>query len=194
MSLYNIGGLVFVVTAIGVVGEITLFAAEKTTEVTTTTTTVITETVIKEKTKWSPFKVCVLDFTSLDIQGQKRFLNEKNKPINIPPQCTLNDADRKSMDNVMQGFVRMIDAWDNTKTNDANRDAQVDDNKFNRAKAIDLYNTTVKGEARPMVIGADYLTAYLGRHNDVFTCIDTSHMVAACRNCKLHAISQKILC
>ena len=139
----------------------------------------ITETVIKEKTKWSPFKVCVLDFTSLDIQGQKRFLNEKNKPINIPPQCTLNDADRKSMDNVMQGFVRMIDAWDNTKTNDANRDAQVDDNKFNRAKAIDLYNTTVKGEARPMVIGADYLTAYLGRHNDVFTCIDTSHMVAA---------------
>ena len=179
MSLYNIGGLVFVVTAIGVVGEITLFAAEKTTEVTTTTTTVITETVIKEKTKWSPFKVCVLDFTSLDIQGQKRFLNEKNKPINIPPQCTLNDADRKSMDNVMQGFVRMIDAWDNTKTNDANRDAQVDDNKFNRAKAIDLYNTTVKGEARPMVIGADYLTAYLGRHNDVFTCIDTSHMVAA---------------
>lgn len=179
MSLYNIGGLVFVVTAIGVVGEITLFAAEKTTEVTTTTTTVITETVIKEKTKWSPFKVCVLDFTSLDIQGQKRFLNEKNKPINIPPQCTLNDADRKSMDNVMQGFVRMIDAWDNTKTNDANRDAQVDDNKFNRAKALDLYNTTVKGEARPMVIGADYLTAYLGRHNDVFTCIDTSHMVAA---------------
>lgn len=180
MYLYNsIGALFFAFTAMSVVGGIALSAAEKTTEVTTTTTTVITETVVKEKAKWSPFKVCVLDFTSLDIQGQKRFLNEKNRPINIPPQCTLNDADRKSMDNVMQGFVRMIDAWDNTKTNDANRDAQVDDNKFSRAKALDLYNTTVKGESRPMVIGADYLSAYLGRHNDVFSCLDASQMTAA---------------
>ena len=180
MYLYNnIGALFFAFTAMSVVGGIALSAAEKTTEVTTTTTTVITETVVKEKAKWSPFKVCVLDFTSLDIQGQKRFLNEKNKPINIPPQCTLNDADRKSMDNVMQGFVRMIDAWDNTKTNDANRDAQVDDNKFSRAKALDLYNITVKGESRPMVIGADYLSAYLGRHNDVFSCLDASQMTAA---------------
>ena len=121
---------------------------EKTeTKTTTTTTTVITETVTtseKEKTEWKPFKVCVLDFNMIDIEGQKRFLDEKNNPIDVPPQCTLNDADRKSVNSVMQGFVRMIDAWDNTKTNTANRGTQVDDNVFTRQKALDLFNTVVK--------------------------------------------------
>ena len=180
MYFNNIGTLFFAVTAISAVGGISLSAAEKTTKV-TTTTTVITETVVKEKAKWSPFRICVLDFTSLDMQGQKRFLDEKNKPINVPPQCTLNDADRKSINSIMQGFVRMIDAWDNTKTNKLNRTAQADDNNFSRVKALELYNTAVKGETRPMVIGADYLTAYLGRHNDVFTCVDASLLTAAMR-------------
>ena len=164
---------------IGIAGVMSGYAAERTTEV--TTSTVITTTVIKEKTKtkWQPFRVCVLDFSSLDIQGQKRFLDQQNKPIVIPPQCTLNDADRKSINSVMQGFVRMIDAWDNTKTNTANRRAQVEDNSFSRAKALELYNTVVKSDARPMVIGADYLTAYLGKHNDVFACLDASQMTAA---------------
>ena len=164
---------------IGIAGVMSVYAAERTTEV--TTSTVITTTVIKEKTKtkWQPFRVCVLDFSSLDIQGQKRFLDQQNKPIVIPPQCTLNDADRKSINSVMQGFVRMIDAWDNTKTNTANRRAQVEDNSFSRAKALELYNTVVKSDARPMVIGADYLTAYLGKRNDVFACLDASQMTAA---------------
>lgn len=152
--------------------------AEKTTEVTTTTTTVITKTIVKEKSQWSPFRVCVLDFSSLDIEGQKRFLNEWNKPIVIPPQCTLNDADRQSINSVMQGFIRMIDAWDNTRTNQSNRDAQVEDNSFDRNKALSLYDTIVGGEARPMVIGAEYLSAYLGRHNDVFSCLVPSHVTA----------------
>ena len=125
---------------------------------TTTTTTVITETVrtkAKEKPAWKPFKVCVLDFTSIDINGQIRFLDTKNNPIVIPPQNTLNDADHRTINSIMQGYVRMIDAWDNSWTNSANREAQVDDNVFTRKKAIDLYNTIVKGEPRPMVIGAE---------------------------------------
>ncbi len=169
----------FALAAAGLVSGFSLTAAEKTTEVTTTTTTVITETVVKEKVKWSPFKVCVLDFTTLDIKGQKRFLDENNKEIKIPPQSTLNDADRKSVNSVMQGFVRMIDAWDNTKTNEANRGTQAEDNSFNREKALALYNTVVRGDQRPMVIGAEYLTAYLGRHNDVFACVDAGLLSAA---------------
>ena len=169
--------------AVAVSAGLPVTAAERTTEVKTKTTTVITETVVTEKseTKWSPFKVCVLDFTSLDIQGQKRFLDQQNRPIEIPPQCTLNDADRSSINSVMQGFVRMIDAWDNTRTNTANRAVRVDDNRFDRAKALKLYNTVVKGPSRPMVIGADYLAAYLGRHNDVFGCIEASQMEVAMR-------------
>ena len=158
-----------------------LSADEKTattTTTTTSTTTVITETVVREKTVWSPFKVCVLDFTTADIEGQK-FLDRQNKPIAIPPQSTLNDADRKSVNSIMQGFVRMIDAWDNTRTNTANRRAQTDDNAFTRAKALELYKTVVNGKSRPIVIGADYLAAYLGKHNDVFTCIGRDEMTAA---------------
>lgn len=154
-----------------------LSSAEKTVEI--STKTVITETIVREKVKWTPFKVCVLDFSSLDVEGQKRFLTAENKPIVIPPQCTLNDADRQSINSVMQGFVRMIDAWDNTKTNKANRAVQMDDNAFTREKALDLYNTVTKGTARPMIIGAEYLSAYLGRHNDVFVCMDPSLMTAA---------------
>ena len=163
-------------------GTVTTENEKKTTTTTTTTTTVITETVRtkeKEKPAWKPFKVCVLDFTSIDTAGQVRFLDGKNNPIVIPPQNTLNDADHRTINSIMQGYVRMIDAWDNSWTNSANREAQIDDNVFTRKKAIDLYNTIVKGEPRPMVIGAEYLSAYLGKHNDVFGAMDVSQVAAA---------------
>ena len=171
--------LFLAVAALTVAGSLPAATVEKTKEV--TTTTVITKTVIqeKEKIKWSPFRVCVIDFTSIDTQGQKRFLDQQNNQIVIPPQNTLNAEDRKSISSVMQGFVRMIDAWDNTRTNSANRHAQIDDNEFNRTKALELYNSVVKGQARPLVIGAEYLSAYLGRHNDVFSCLDASQMATA---------------
>ena len=124
-------------------------------------------------------RVCVLDFTTIDINGQIRFLSGTNQKIDVPPQCTLNDADRKSINDVMQGFVRLVDAVDNARTDEANRDAQVDDNVFRRKKALDIWNTTVQGQSRPMVIGAEYLEAYLGRHSDVFACLDRGLMAAA---------------
>ena len=171
---------VFPVLAVGAADAATATTAttsEHTTEV--RTTTVVTKTVVRERTEWSPFRVCVLDFTTTDIKGQKRFLDERNRPIVIPPQCTLTDADRQSIDSVMQGYVRLIDAADSVATNDANRDAQISDNHFDRAKALALYRQVVKGESRPVVIGADYLAAYLGRHNDVFGCTDRMQMMAA---------------
>lgn len=148
---------------------------------TTTIATVVTRTGATETDRFSrpPFRVCVLDFTSPDILGQKRFLDRHSQPIVIPPQCTLNAADRKSMNGVMQGFVRMIDAWDTMKTGNANRSAQTGDNAFDRVKALKLYNQVVKGEARPIIIGAEYLSAYLGRHNEVFACVDSSQVAAA---------------
>ncbi|MBP5671777.1 MAG: hypothetical protein J6X49_05270 [Victivallales bacterium] len=150
-------------------------AEETTTTTTTTTKTVVTETKVeREETKWKPLKVCVLEFTTIDIEGQKRFQDVENKRIVVPPQNTLNDADHQTMNSVMQGFVRMIDAWDNTRTNQANRDAQVEDNAFARDKALDIYRKTVQGEARPVVMGANYLRTYLGGHSDVFACMDNT--------------------
>ncbi len=127
-----------------------------------------------------PIKVSVLDFTSLDIIGQERFLDTMNEAIILPnPNNTLGEEDYDSMNEVMQGFVRMIDAYDNLKTNDANREAQIQDNALRLAKALELYNTIIKGESRPMAIGAEYLTAYLNRYNEVFLAVDSSLVIAA---------------
>ena len=131
------------------------------------------------KKEWRPLKVCVMDFDSIDSLGQKRFLDANNAPIVIPEQSEIRDADRKDVDSVMQGLVGMIGALDTMQTNTADREAQVDDNVFSRKKALDLYDTVVKGEARPMVVGAEYLSAFLGRHNDVFSTVDASVVAAA---------------
>lgn len=161
----------------GIAGTIPVPAAENSAD--RTISPVIPAAEPKNSKEWQPFRVCVLDFSSADIKGQQRLAAYQNAQIVIPPQNTLNDADRKSINSVMQGFVRMIDAWDNSMTNTSNRRAQTADNAFNRAHAIELYNTVINGESRPLVLGADYLSAYLGKHNDVFSCIDASRMTEA---------------
>lgn len=121
-----------------------------------------------------PIRVCVLDFSTIETKGDKRFLDQQSRPVEIPAQCTLNDADRKSVNGIMQGLVRLIDAWDNSKTNTENRQNQSTDNEVVIARAQDLYQTVVKGEARPAVIGAEYLTAYLGQNPQVFAGVEAA--------------------
>lgn len=137
------------------------------------------QTVPSKNTRPEKIRVAVLDFTTADIKGQKRFLNHENKKIDIPRESTLNMADHQTMNSIMQGYVRMIDARDNSATNTANRIAQIQDNQRDYAKTLELYNTVVKGESRPVVIGADYLSAYLGKHNDVFSPVSTETVAAA---------------
>lgn len=125
------------------------------------------------------FRICVLNFVQADIVGQRRFLDQNSQPIVIPPQCTMNQADRMSMNGVMQGYVRMIDARDSARTNEANRQRMMDDNQWERTKALDLYRTMVKGQFRPVILGAEQLSALLSRHADIFACTDASLMEAA---------------
>ena len=125
------------------------------------------------------FRICVMDFVQADIVGQRRFLDQESRPITIPPQCTLNMPDRMSIHSVMQGFVRMIDARDAARTNEANRWRMADDNRWERTKALDLFRTVVKGQSRPIILGAEQLSALLSRHVDIFACTDPSLMAAA---------------
>jgi hypothetical protein len=120
-----------------------------------------------------------MDFDSVDSAGQKRFLDGKNVPIVIPSQSLVGNPEQKGVGGVMQGVAGMIEALDNAKTNADDREAQKDDNVFTRKKALDLYNAVMKGESRPVVIGAEYLSAYLGRHSEVFGCVDASLVAAA---------------
>jgi len=148
-------------------------AAEVSTRTVTTTVTKTTEVeeVRRETAVREPLRVCILDFESATTLGQERFLSGKNAAIKIPKAMTLVEADRTSVDSVMQGWVRVVDATSNLRTDDANRAAQTDDNRFDRAKALAVYQETVKGQARPIVIGADYLEGFLGKYAGTFSCV-----------------------
>jgi hypothetical protein len=119
-----------------------------------------------------PFRVCVMEFTTIDMQGKIRFIDPANKELDVAPRCTLNSADRTSVNDVMQGFVRLVDAIENHKTKDRKNDITRDD-------ALNIWNTAVHGETRPAVIGAEYLESYLGRNGEIFACVDRPLMVAA---------------
>ena len=126
-----------------------------------------------------PLRICILDFTTADIVGQKRFLEVDSRRIEIPVSESLNTADRLSINRRMQGFVRMIDANSVSEVNSANIGLQLEDRQIDWAKAFELYNTVVKGETRPVVLGSDYLAACLGRRGDLFQIVDTPLVYAA---------------
>ena len=108
-------------------------------------------------------KVCVLDFTTVDSAGLK--LLETRFPQTPPTEMnSLSAEDRKSINDVMQGFVKMIDAAANANTKKGLRTE-------NRDRNMELYQKAVNGTARPAIIGADYLTAYLSRHSEIFGCL-----------------------
>jgi len=119
-----------------------------------------------------PFRVCVMEFTTIDTQGKIRFIDPANKELDVAPRCTLVDADRTSVNDVMQGFVRLVDAVENHKTKDGI-------NAITRGDALNIWNTVVHGETRPAVIGAEYLESYLGRNGEIFACLDRPLMVSA---------------
>ncbi len=119
-----------------------------------------------------PLGVAILDFTTIDLRAKERFLDQTGKKIEIPERSTLNTADRLSINRVMQGYVRLVDTRSAAATDDANRALEVHDRlraeRDNRA----IHDTMTKGETRPVIIGADYLASYLGKHADTFRCID----------------------
>ena len=144
--------------------------------------------------KWQPLKVCVMDFTAIDTEGQKRFLDINNKPIVFPVQNTLNDEDHKAMTVVMQGFVRIIDTWDEMRTNEANCDVQKGDTLFMKEKILAVYKKTVNKGARPVVIGAEYLKASLGACSDMFACLSRDMIGKAMMKSVRKRISRRTSC
>jgi hypothetical protein len=113
-----------------------------------------------------------MEFSTIDTQGKIRFIDPANKELDVAPRCTLNSADRTSVNDVMQGFVRLVDAVENHKSKDIK-------NVITREDALRIWNTVVHGETRPAVIGAEYLEAYLGRNGEIFACVDRPLMVTA---------------
>lgn len=131
----------------------------------------VVEAVKAEKRK--PIRVGVLDFTTLDMKGQS-ILNRPDIKLNMPVQESLNSGERKSVNSIMQGFVKLLDAWSNIKNTDADRELQTSNIKFKYEQDKALYQTVVKGEQRPVLFGAEYLNSYLGESPAFFQCIESS--------------------
>ena len=125
-----------------------------------------------------PFRVCVMEFTTIDMQGKIRFIDPANKELDVAPRCTLNSADRTSVNDVMQGFIRLVDAIENHKTKDIK-------NVVTRSDALNIWNTVVHGKGRPTVVGAEYLESYLGRNGEIFDCVDRPLMAAAMKKLQI---------
>lgn len=106
----------------------------------------------QEKPAWRPFRICVMDFSTADTEGGKRFLNHLNQPIELPAQASIATTDPS-----LQALQGMIAVWEAAKSA-----------AEKRASTKKFYEGIVKGQARPAIIGADYLAGYLGKHNDVF--------------------------
>ena len=94
----------------------------------------------------------VMDFSTADTEGGKRFLNHLNQPIELPAQASIATTDPS-----LQALQGMIAVWEAAQSA-----------AEKRASTKKFYEGIVKGQARPAIIGADYLAGYLGKHNDVF--------------------------
>ncbi len=124
---------------------------------TTTTTTVTTTTTTTTK---KPFiKVAVMEFQTTDKIGADALA--KMRVADSNEMKALDENDRKSIHSIMQGFVKLLEA---------NENASERADKWNAQK--ELFRKNLNGTARPAIIGADYLSAYLGRHSDIFGCKD----------------------
>ncbi len=124
---------------------------------TTTTTTVTTTTTTTTK---KPFiKVAVMDFMTSDKIGADALA--KMRVADDDKMKALDEDDRKSINGIMQGFVKLLET---------NENASERADKWRAQK--ELFNKVLNGSARPAILGADYLAAYLGRHSDIFGCKD----------------------
>ena len=107
-----------------------------------------------------PVKVAVLDFGTADTIGAKLLAHLPT--VKTDNNEALTTEDRSSINNVMQGFIKLMEVATDNK---------VRDEKWSDGRRV--FNETLKGKNRPAILGSEYLSAYLGRHNDVFGILDT---------------------
>lgn len=129
----------------------------------------------KEKKPSKPFKIAVMDFTSIDIQGQK-FYQYKPAPPPAAKTDSLNTADRFSIDRKMQGLVKMIDAqassWQNYHEN-MRREVENDRARERREK---LAGKIMNSPRRNIVIGSEFMIAAMGKYPETMTPVNRANI------------------
>lgn len=111
-------------------------------------------------------RIAVFDFTTIDIQG--RHLGDfTDRTVDVAPQNSLNSAELGTVDEVMLGYVKMIDAREE-RTRRAHDRARLDaENDRNLARQMELADRILKSPRRSVVIGSAYMEAALGNYDSV---------------------------
>ena len=132
----------------------------------TTEKIVVTEkTVVTQKESAKP-RIAVFPFTTIDIQGQ-HFRDFTDRTVPVAPQNSLNDAELGAVDEVMLGYVKLVDA-EEERTRRAHDRARLDaENDRNLARQNELADKLLKTPQRAVVIGAAYMEAALGNYDSV---------------------------
>lgn len=103
-------------------------------------------------------KVAVMDFMTADTIGLKIL---ERMPVAEPQQTVLPAGGTDAAANLMFGFAKLLE---NAAA------AEQADNKWQAQR--ELFNAAIKGKGRPAVLGAEYLSAFLGRHPEAFGIVD----------------------
>ena len=111
-------------------------------------------------------RIAVFDFTTIDIQGQ-HFRDFTDRTTAVTPQNSLSEDDLGNIDEVMLGYVKMIDA-EEERTRRAHDRRRLDrENDRNLARQDELADKLLKTPQRAVVIGANLMEAALGQYDSV---------------------------
>jgi len=146
----------------------------------TTEKIVVTEkTVVTEKESAKP-RIAVFPFTTIDIQGQ-HFRDFTDRTVPVTPQNSLNEAELGAVDEVMLGYVKLVDA-EEERTRRAHDRKRLDaENDRNLARQNELADKLLKTPERAVVIGSAFMEAALGNYNSV-ELADRGDIYKACRD------------
>jgi len=125
-------------------------------------------------------RIAVFPFTTIDIQGQ-HFRDFTDRTARVTPQNSLSEAELGTVDEVMLGYVKMVDAQEE-RARRAHDRARLDaENDRNLARQNELADKLLKSPQRAVVIGSAYMEAALGNYDSV-ELVDRGEIYKACRD------------
>jgi len=111
-------------------------------------------------------RIAVFNFTTIDIQGQ-HFRDFTDRTVAVTPQNSLSEDDLGSIDEIMLGYVKLVDAGEE-RTRRAHGRGRLDrENDRNLARQWELADKLLKTPQRAVVIGAAWMEAALGNYDSV---------------------------
>ncbi len=129
--------------------------------------------------KLTPLTVAVLDFSTTDIKGLNFLAKPDFTPMVRPQEKTAEAGSNYGSDWYMNGVIGAVNAYDNAYVREKSFDWELAQKQFDWARWQQIYEKTVNGEARPVVLAADYFGSYLGSYAGEFNCLDSQVVAAA---------------